>query len=276
MSSSPTLTLPPRFSFLQPAIQALSTNIRAHPVLATSALGLIPLLSYTIPSYNGYIALGRNGLPQNFWGWLIQACLRPISRGDVTNPDPFKNPAIFPAFGPHGRSSFLGGEPLPRRRGDSPTVPDYVAPQRQTTQTGDAPLVARMNAHLDKLRHANPDLLVIKPSGLEDKDSPAMCLKGDPAPLPTYLANTTKGEIAHVHPEASTHLVLSLADAEAAARQGWARRHRLSGLYHVLPLSYVLIYAPRDEEEFVLWKRFIAAAIGFTTAESGLGLKLDV
>ncbi|KAH6607060.1 hypothetical protein Trco_003373 [Trichoderma cornu-damae] len=132
-------------------------------------------------------------------------------------------------------------------------------------KSGDAALISRMNSHLSDLATSRPEALAVKPSGLEAKENPALWLVG--APLPKYLAKGTKGEIVHVHPEASSHMVLSLKDAEEAMAKGWAELHPLSGVMGWLPLPYVMIYAPRDEEEFGVWTKFVDAAVAFTTAE---------
>ncbi|KAK5989624.1 hypothetical protein PT974_07878 [Cladobotryum mycophilum] len=241
----------------------LWSYLRRRPILALSAIALAPLASHIIPSYRGYLELGPGGLPYNFLGYSIQAALQPFSFGDTTDPVPFSNPKVFAAHGSHGRGRFLGEGPLPRRRGDRPVVPSYVAPQRQTTDKGDETVMSHLNAYLSELANQKPTLLIIKASVLESKDYRALHLNDN---LPNYLAKTTKGEIVHVHQEASSHMVLSLADAEEATRTGWAERHKLSGKLGRLPLSYVLIYAPRDDDEFEVWKRLVHAAIGFTTA----------
>lgn len=270
------MPLPAVLATAAPHVQSLLSLVRTRPILTASAVGIVPLLSYIASSYRGFLALGPGGLPRNFLGWAIQACLQPIGRTDTTDPAPFSEPSIFPAYAPHGRTCFLGAEPLSQRRGNRPAVPGYIAPQRQVTEKGDAEAVARMNAFLVGLERLNPGLLSIRPSGLEDKDSPALWLKPHEVPLPTYLVKSTKGEVVHVHPEASSHMVLSLADAETATEQGWAQRHKLSGVFGRIPWGYVLVYAPRDEDEFAVWKRLVGAAVAFTTAGSGLKARVGV
>jgi hypothetical protein len=45
--------------------------------------------------------------------------------------------------------------------------------------------------------------------------------------------------------------------------RGWSERHPLSG--KVLPEEYLMIYAPRDDEELSVVGHIILAAIGHST-----------
>ncbi|KAL7956379.1 hypothetical protein V8C34DRAFT_326266 [Trichoderma compactum] len=145
------------------------------------------------------------------------------------------------------------------------TLKSTVDHSRQATEKGDMALIDRMNGHLQDLANRRPETLAVKASGLEARDDPApLWLIG--TPLPKYLTKSTKGEIVHVHSEASSHMVLSLTDAEEAMAKGWAELHPLSGVMGRIPLPYVMIYAPRDEEESLAWTKFVDAAIAFTTA----------
>lgn len=133
------------------------------------------------------------------------------------------------------------------------------------TDHSDAPRIEMMKLDLAERVTQHAELLTLAPSRLEGPKHQALWI-AEAAEKPAYLAKSTRGEFAHVHPDGSSHLVLSLADAEVATAKGWAERHMLSGV--ILPLNYVLIYAPRDEEEFQVWKKLLAAAIAFNTASS--------
>ncbi|KAH8126341.1 hypothetical protein FP744_10003575 [Trichoderma asperellum] len=237
--------------------------IRQHPIIFTSAVAIVPLAALAMPSYRGYIDLGPGGLPHNVFGWLLQETLRPLSLSSTTDLGVFQKAGVSAPYEPHGNTRFLQ-EPLAQRRGDRPVIPNYVAPQRQATEKGDAALVTRMNNHLRDLSSRHPDKLALKASGLEAKENPALFVIS--SPLPKYLEKGTKGEIVHVHGEASSHMVLSLTDAKEALAKGWAELHPLSGVMGRIPLPYVMIYAPRDEEEFGQWARFVDAAVAFTSA----------
>ncbi|KAL7813397.1 hypothetical protein V8C26DRAFT_421775 [Trichoderma gracile] len=218
-------------------------HIRHHPILFTSAIAIVPLAALMLPSYRGFIDLGPSGLPHNVFGWLLQGALRPLALKSTRDHSVFQKPGVSSSYEPHGTTRFLQGELAPR----------------------DEALVSRMNDHLRDLASHRPETLTVRGSGLEAKDDPALWLVG--TPLPKYLAKSTKGEIIHIHPEASSHMILSLSDAEEAMAKGWAELHPLSGVMGYIPLPYVMVYAPRDEEEFGVWTRFVDAAVAFTTAE---------
>jgi hypothetical protein len=75
----------------------------------------------------------------------------------------------------------------------------------------------------------------------------------------------------HVHhQDGSTHVTLSLADAEEVLAKGWGRRHKLSGVAGKIPYTYLLIYAPRDEEEFEVWKGVVTAGCRFVVGRHDL------
>ncbi|PHH81762.1 hypothetical protein CDD82_7932 [Ophiocordyceps australis] len=255
-----------RLQDLPRPLQNIVTAFAQHRLLATSALGIVPLLAVLVNDYRGFIALGPGGLPSNPLGWLAQLCLQPLGRLNTLNTSSLHSSRNVDAAGPHGGESFLGAEPLPRRRGHRPRVPGYVAPQRQTSECAARDVVADMNAFLGDLARRNPEALVIKNSGLESSDYKALWLQDRRRPLPDFLGDTTHGEIVHVHPQGDSHAVLSLVDAQVAIEQGWAQLHKLSGRAGILPLTYVLIYAPRHQGEIKVWRRLVTASALFNTA----------
>jgi hypothetical protein len=271
------MTLPP----------ALQNNPRTTSALAVAIALSIPTVSYALKSYRGYLALGPGGMPYNPLGWAIQGLLQLVASWDTRSPGPFRKPRNQKPYEPHGMTSFLhlaSSPELPQRRGSRPDVPGYVAPQRQTTQQGAPEMRARMTAFLEAAAARNPGVLALRPSGLEGVGTPAVWLdlgssaaagsSNKPLPLPSYM-RATKGELAHVHPEASSHVTVSLADAEELTRKGWAERHRLSGVAGI-PLGYVMVYAPRDEAEFEVWKAVVRAGLLFVAAGAGKEVVVDV
>lgn len=267
LSNKLTSVLPP----LPPQLQSRPILITA--AAAAAALGLLPVVSLAADSYRGFLALGPGGLPHNVLGWLVQGVLQVFARHDTRDPSPLARPAVQALYAPHGRTSFLrGGAELPERQPPRPIVPGYVAPQRQTTDVGAPETVARMTAFLRAVAAANPDLLAIKPSGLEGVGTPALWLveDGTTVQVPAYMARI-RGEIAHVHHEGSSHVTLSPADAEVAVRRGWAERHMLSGVKAALPWGYVLLYAPRDRSERDIWAGLVMAGCRFVCAGAAEG-----
>lgn len=307
------------FSSLPWAAHLRSPKLAAAAAAATLVALAIGLSAPALArSYRGYLALGPGGMPYNVAGWAIQGALQLVARRDTRDPAPFADPANQGPYEPHGRTSFLGlglgsglelegkegkklrkaegegeGEGLPpvvpRRAGDRPVVPGYVAPQRQATQQGGEATRERMAAFLGRLAARNKGLLALRPSGLEGAGTPALWLDvGDghsngngeddgsgsgsgsgrgPVEVPGYLRGT-RGEIAHVHPEASSHVTVSMADAGALVRAGWAERHMLGGSRAVgVPWGYVLVYAPRDEAELEVWRAVVVAGARFVCAD---------
>lgn len=255
--------------------QQLQNNPRTMTALAVALALSLPAASYALKSYRGFLALGPGGMPYNPLGWAIQGLLQLIASWDTRSPAPFRKPSNQKPYEPHGTTPYLllAGSPghhhahlLPHREGPRPDVPGYVAPQRQVTQQGGEHTRARMTAFLGELAGRNPGVLVLKPSGLEGVGTPALWL--DPKlKAPGYLRGS-KGELAHVHPEASSHVTVSLADAEELTRKGWAERHRLSGVAGI-PLGYMMVYAPRDEAEIEVWKGVVRAGLLFVAAGAG-------
>lgn len=271
-------------SHLRNLTQKLPPSLHQNPktraiALTVAALSIsIPTLSYAVSSYRGYLALGRGGLPYNIFGWALQGLLQLLASWDTRNPSPLAKPKNRKAIEAYGGSKTFFASPIPERAGDRPTVPGYVAPQRQTTQqpTDVEVMTKRMRAFLDGLLIQNTGLLVTKPSKLEGVGTPAVFLdttSSGTTELPRFMRGL-KGELTHVHPECSSHITLSMADAEEVLRKGWAERHRLSGV-GPLPWSYMLIYAPRNDEEFGVWKIIVKAGLNFVCTGAGRSVNLD-
>lgn len=259
-----------------PSLRQPSPNVRLAAYIVT-ALGIsIPTISYAISSYRGYLALGRGGVPYNVFGWALQGLLQVLAKRDTRDPSPFTKPKNRRSTEPHGSKTFFDS-PIPQRAGDRPTVPGYVAPQRQITQqpTDVEVMTKRMRAYLDSLLINNTGILITKPSKLEGVGTPAVFLdtSSGTTELPRFISGL-KGETAHIHPECSSHITLSMADAEEVVRKGWAERHRLSGV-GPMPWSYVLIYAPRDDDEFEVWKGIMKAGLRFVCTGAGRDLATD-
>lgn len=78
------------------------------------------------------------------------------------------------------------------------------------------------------------------------------------------------GEIGHVHLEAegSSHVKLSLADAKEIIEKGWGERHGLSGKKlgaKTFTHGYLMIYAPRNEEEVKIMGKILRAGVAYTS-----------
>ncbi|KAH9992390.1 hypothetical protein F4779DRAFT_240989 [Xylariaceae sp. FL0662B] len=225
---------------------------------AAIVLGSAPVLSFAVSDYRAWLALGSNGLPSNIFGYLFQTTSRLFARSDTRVPAPYDGTRVSSRYGPDSRRSFLAA-PLPPRTGPRPEIPSFVAPHRQTSQRCTADMAARQKLFMRALAAANPAVLQVKPSDLEGPNYPALWLAEGiiPARPETRSMN---GEFLHPHGEGSTHLVLSLADATMAIESGWAERHRMSGVIPLIPWNFVLIYAPRTNDEFRIWSEIVLAS----------------
>ncbi len=145
------------------------------------------------------------------------------ARHDTISTAPFRSAGERARYGPAGQTLFTADAGLPAREGPRPTVPGYVAPQRQTTAPASSVTVVAMADYLDGLARANAHALTVRPSALEGVHADALWL-ADAMPVPAPMAATTRGEICHVHrSDGSSHMTLSLADADAAVAKGWGR-----------------------------------------------------
>ncbi|KAI0125393.1 hypothetical protein BJ170DRAFT_673677 [Xylariales sp. AK1849] len=231
-------------------------------VTIAAGAALVPLIIVAFQDYRYYVSLGPHGLPDNFYGWYKQLRMSTKARKDTTVPVPYDFTKTAKANGPHSDKCFFS-EPLKTRAGPRPGVCGFVAPQRQTSEIASGKMKKEMNAYLDALVRGNPTVFQRELSYLEGP-VPAVQLRYD-VEHPSFL-KSTKGELIHIHPpDGSTHIVLSLTDSAKVIEQGWGQRHRLSG--GLLTWGYTLIYAPRNEEEFAVWKKIVAAAARFSTTE---------
>jgi phospholipase/carboxylesterase len=75
-------------------------------------------------------------------------------------------------------------------------------------------------------------------------------------------------EFAHLHPptDGSLHMTLPPEIVEKVIDNGWGERHPLAGR-HGLPANIVMVYGPRDEEEFAVVGDLVRASHAFAAAE---------
>ena len=81
-------------------------------------------------------------------------------------------------------------------------------------------------------------------------------------------------EVYHYHhSDGSAHATLAPNDARMVLDRGWGERHVLSGqlptakLRGRIPLTYVMIYAPRSEEEVELHRSVAIAAVNWAVEQ---------
>jgi len=61
------------------------------------------------------------------------------------------------------------------------------------------------------------------------------------------------------------HVSISPKDAKLVIEKGWGERFGLSGT--ILPVTYTMVYAPRDEEEMKVVERIVRAGVNFMLGE---------
>lgn len=252
------LSLPQSLSQSFPQLRSFpgsfTTSPLAFTLLPISILSIALFLPRVLADYRGYLAVGPGGIPYNFVGYLAQAALKLISRKDLrAMPAPYYrcrhggrgdggkgegeeeaweiDPKVVAKYGEFGRRSFIegtdqkggGSHKLPLRLPPRPTVPNFVAPQRQMDMQATKKMVKRMEGFMaevvEKQQQQKDGWLRIRPSHLEGVGTPAVWLN-EGVEVPEFQG-MCDGEIVHAHWEGSSHMTLSLVDAEEAVERGW-------------------------------------------------------
>ncbi|KAI8947203.1 hypothetical protein F4801DRAFT_520469 [Xylaria longipes] len=262
-----------------------------YTTTAAAAAALFALLAYSRHCYLEWHALGEGGVPRNVRGWLQNVLAHVVARRDHRAvPAPYekhtttkggsaivlsaRDEEIYGA--PNRESFFPAGFSLPTHSGGArPRVPTTVFPQRQTSRAASPGVLAAQDAYLGAVAAANPALFAMRPSALESPKFDALWLvpgKADPESA-RWFPPRARGEVAHVHPEGSAHMFLSLVDAAEVVRRGWGERHKMSGVAGILPWGYVLVYAPRDDADgkgdWEVWKGLVIAAARVMARSAG-------
>ena len=232
--------------------------------IATSAA--LPLLLYLYHEYLAFKALGPGGTPQTIPGFLKVFALSFLGVAR-----PYEVPRHYKTSPPEpGRL-----RALPMRAGERPETRG-IAPQRQVTQKGDAASYRALGGALQRLRWPEGWRLSRGPS-VFDTHSPALFAeKLHPSVAEIRVvegcqhcdvgAQEKREEICHVHPSdgGSMHVTLCPGDMEVVIKAGWGERHPLArgGWFErFVPEGFVLVYAPRSEEEVEVVMRIIEAAV---------------
>ncbi|KAJ7659956.1 hypothetical protein B0H17DRAFT_1163147 [Mycena rosella] len=243
-------------------IDALVSHLHRHPRAVTLAAIVAVGSPWVLDNYRRFLALGTSGLtPLGPLGWLIALALTGLGRETVSTAEYDKDA---------GQGSWL--ERPVERRGTRPTLGWHCVPHRQLDRLPTDVVVKRLDAIFEKCAAANPNLVQIVPSSPHEKLDPGMVIHPD-VPSPHQEADQALREIAHVHStDHSLHVILSPTDCKTAIELGWAERHPLSGVSRIFPLpsSYLLVYAPRNEEELDVVERIIRASMGYMTGSHSI------
>ncbi len=210
--------------------------------------------AWALWDFQRWISLGLGGLPANARGWLAMTSYRLKAKNELD-------------VGPLMQAITAGDRPLSTRvrprQGKRPKISPYPVPHRQLSQLPGEAIREELVRLFDRavLHHAGDVHYALSHF---EKRHPAVTLRGQPT-----------REIAHIHPsDSSMHMILSPADAVAAIRSGWGQRHGLAGIALGLPLTYVMIYAPRNDDELTVVSGLLEAAIAYAR-QGSQGLLAD-
>ncbi|KAF8556213.1 hypothetical protein OG21DRAFT_1506837 [Imleria badia] len=243
----------PAMSFPLGRIQNKISFLQRHSSLLTIGVILGFVIRRSISNYHAYIAMGPGGLPYNIYGWLLSLCFKPFAREKLSTEQ-------YDQDG--NKETFLDHEEIKERRGDRPKMSWHIAPSRQLDRYAPLEMGQRLIALFDALAVANLDLVSVVPSRFE-RIHPALVIN-ESLITPHAPAKKARREICHIHrhKDFSLHAMMSPQDCKTVIEKGWGERHPLSGS-HVLPKEFMLLYAPRDDDELAMIARCMCAAIGY-------------
>ncbi|KAL7272410.1 hypothetical protein RUND412_004786 [Rhizina undulata] len=225
--------------------------------ILTLALGLPPLYR----DYRAYLALGEGGFPHNVWGWLLTSATRLLKRETVSVGE----------YERDGNKERFLREGLGERRGERPRTGVHPVPHRQVEGIPEGRVRELTAALLPRIHASHPTTLSLTTS-LHERHLPALFIHPS-LQTPHPVAADAWREIAHVHSNAdcSLHVILAPQDCREVIRKGWGERHPCSGRVKGLPKEYLMVYAPRDEEEVEVVAAILEAAVGFMVGEGAKG-----
>ncbi|PKS10468.1 hypothetical protein jhhlp_002219 [Lomentospora prolificans] len=238
---------------------ALSSLLVVHfvqPLHSEIIIAVVAVISLIYHDYRNYLNLGPGGVPSTFRGYLEVSWFRLWSLRDLFTP-PTTNSTVTPPSG------ILKKQPLPHRAGPRPGVAGVI-PQRQLDQRGPDDIYMGLRQLVENLAAAHPTRLAADRSCFE-KHSLGLFARHP-------INETCQGEILHIHSsDRSMHMNLHPEDIKVVLEKGWGQRHPLAkkAWFGPLPVpeTFVLIYAPRDEEELRIACRIIEAAVWFVMTE---------
>ncbi|KAJ8100239.1 hypothetical protein POJ06DRAFT_100213 [Lipomyces tetrasporus] len=248
------------------------STLRGHPLLTAAAL--LCFSAATIPAYQDYqlyMSYGPGGPPYNAFGWFISRFLiTPFAQ------EMFGTEVYQQRINQGETTTFihLPDGKLPRRKGKIPVVGPHAVPQRQINQLPNEEIKRKLTETFNAVATNNSKLVKLAPSRLE-RHTDAMWLT-DAIPLSSRIqeAVQTVGEVSHIHgtSDHSVHVVLCPEDAKEVIDAGWGQRNGFSGWKPVatltrgninLPATYILVYAPRNQEEIEVVMELVRASLRY-------------
>lgn len=147
---------------------------------------------------------------------------------------------------------------LPAREGDRPRT----TASNPHTQLDQQPSDPRIAEELARSAFALPGVLE-QPSRISVPGARALVL-ANAEPTGPPQAFLIDREFAHLHPspDHSLHAMLPMEVADAAIEAGWAEHHPVA-LRGLIPLTAVMLYAPRDQAELDVVETLVRASHGY-------------
>jgi hypothetical protein len=178
-------------------------------------------------------------------------------RQDLLDPSPI----------PDTGTSYIRPQKVPDRVGNRPTLTRWTLPQRQVAEK----ITPGASSTLHNLMHefastpAYSPFIDQRPSKTEGGTGPAIYVKPDVKTI-NPVAHKIFYEVAHVHPaENSLHVYVSPQDAKLVMKRGWGQRFPVSW---IAPPSWIMVYAPRNEEEVEVVREIVRAGICFAVGRN--------
>ncbi|KAH8705565.1 hypothetical protein BGW36DRAFT_393147 [Talaromyces proteolyticus] len=239
---------------------------------ALTAVAGLTVTAFAVPpayrDYQTYLSYGPGGPPHNAVGWFLSRMIvtplgqemfstevyqRRIDRGETAT-------YVYP----NGK--------LPKREGKVPRVGIHAIPQRQLDQVPSQSIREKLADAFTTLVKNNPSLLKTATSHWERRTEALWLSDG------AKETSLSKGEVSHIHgtSDHSVHVILSPADAKKVIEANWGQRHALSGAkvlfgtfelpwVFAIPSTYLLIYAPRSEEEVKVVMEIVKGGVRYMT-----------
>ncbi|KAF2172940.1 hypothetical protein M409DRAFT_16891 [Zasmidium cellare ATCC 36951] len=217
-------------------------------LLVAIALALLAGLQIRA-GYREFLALGPGGTPSNFAGFIRVKFLAQFELRNRYVPGPVPRDSKWSCL----TALPLRSRPRPLTKG--------IAPHRQTDQRPSQKVFVKLAACIERIAQGNSTDLAIGTSCFE-KHGTGLFSKS-PA------TKTCRGEIVHLHgSDGSMHLTLHPSDAKVVLEAGWGERHPLAGVFKrwflpQLPVGFVMLYAPQNDEEIEIVLEVIGAAAAF-------------
>ena len=220
-------------------------------VLLLLVVACLVLIAWGIRDYRNWVAIGKGGLPHTLRGWLTMTRLR-LKKRETTSVGLYD-----PLIG--GADDVVWLKDLPARKGPRPRTAVYPIPHRQLDQTPPVEMRRFQDQMFDDYVEQRSQFVCYQVSNYEHHNNELFVRKDQ---IVSPVGQVTRGEVAHVHEsDGSMHMIFGPSDARTVIEKGWGERHPLSGVYPGLPVTYLMIYAPRDPEEVALVQQLVRAAI---------------